>query len=654
MYLDPRLWRLTRGVRLRIAWAAVVGLVAVVAGTARLALLGWLLAQIFAGASLASLRFPRLLVILVIVLRGALERYRTLLARAPAARVQGRRRALLYDQVTALGPAHFTRARTGDVLVSMVEGIQQLETYFGQYLPQLCVALLTPLLIFAFVAFIDLPVSLVMLMAALVTLFAPAAWHRRESARSADRSLAYSAFSAEFLDSIQGLATLKAFGQSTARARLLRAKSTALFHTTMGVLRSSVLGRGITDAGMAVGAAAALALGVYRVRTGQMDLAALLVILMLGVEVFRPLRELRVLLHQGMLGLSAAKGIFGILDAQPLVRDSAASVSVPVLAPTVAFERVTFVYPQSAGADGPEAGARVAAHRDLTFSLGAGARVAFVGPSGVGKSTIARLLLRFYDPTAGRVLVGERDIREIPLDRLRSLIAVVSQDTYLFHGTVEDNLRMGKPEATQAQLEAAARAANAHTFITELPQGYATVVGERGVRLSGGQRQRIAIARALLRDAPILVLDEALSSVDAESEAVIQEALDRLMRGRTTLIFAHRLSSVIGADRIFTLEDGRVVQDGTHAELMARGGLYHRLMAMQAAPGDGDARLDDDTAAAGHVEAVIRSEEPPGEAHQEVTQPTEGIVRAEGLSWPQLIRVLLGMIRGYRLRLTTT
>ena len=221
----------------------------------------------------------------------------------------------------------------------------------------------------------------------------------------------------------------------------------------------------------------------------------------------------------------------------------------------------------------------------MSLAVRAGERVGIVGPSGSGKSTVARLLLRFYDPDQGRVLVGGRDVRDLTLDQLRSLIAVVSQDTYLFHGTVEDNLRMGKPDATPAELAAAARAANAEEFIARLPQAYQTVVGERGVRLSGGQRQRIAIARALLRDAPILVLDEALSAVDAESEAVIQEALDRLMQGRTTLIFAHRLSSVIGADRIFALDDGRVAETGTHTELMARRGAYHRLMAAQAQDG---------------------------------------------------------------------
>ncbi len=230
--------------------------------------------------------------------------------------------------------------------------------------------------------------------------------------------------------------------------------------------------------------------------------------------------------------------------------DVAASVfplAQPGVAPTIEFDDVHFAYP----------GGRRAAHDGLSFAVEAGEKIGIVGPSGSGKSSVARLLLRLFDPQSGAVRLGGRDLRSLDPEALRREIAVVHQDTYLFHGTVEENLRLGKPEATQAELEAAAQDANAHEFIRQLPQGYQTVIGERGVNLSGGQRQRLAIARALLRDAPILILDEALSSVDAENEAMIQQGIDRLAQGRTTLVLAHRLSSVIGADRILVLDHGQ-------------------------------------------------------------------------------------------------
>jgi ATP-binding cassette, subfamily B, bacterial len=275
-----------------------------------------------------------------------------------------------------------------------------------------------------------------------------------------------------------------------------------------------VMTRGITDCGVAFGAAAALSLAVWRVSHGLMSIQALLIVLMAGTEVFRPLRDLRMVLHQGILGQSAAVGINALFAAEPLVPARMADLprSRRPLLPTIAFEDVYFAYP----------GGRGAAHDGLSFTVAAGEKIGIVGPSGSGKSSIARLLLRLFDPQRGTVGIGGQDLRTLDPEALRRMIAVVHQDTYLFYGTVEDNLRLGKPDADQEELEDAARDANAHEFIMALPQGYATMIGERGIMLSGGQRQRLAIARALLRDAPILILDEALSSVDAENEAVIQ------------------------------------------------------------------------------------------------------------------------------------
>ena len=633
MYFDRRLWALTKGVRGRVALGVLVGVLAAAVGVARLGLLAWLLALVFQGASLDALAEPAALVAAVMLARGALEYLRAMLAHHTAALVQVNLRRKIYDQVVALGPAHFGRERTGDVVLSMVEGVEQLETYFGQYLPQLFVAVLTPILIFVFLAWLDLPIAAVLLVAALVTLVAPAAWHKMDSRNSIERQKAYGAFGAEFLDSLQGLVTLKAFGQSGARAQLLAKKARDLFQTTMWVLGTNTLARGITDAGIAIGATAALGWGAFRVVEGTMPLSTLLIILMLGVEVFRPLRELRSLLHQGMVGLSAAQGIFDILGAQPAIVDAAA-MRTEKLEPSVAFDHVVFGYP----------GGRRQALRGLSFTVRAGERVGIVGGSGAGKSTISKLLLRLYDPQGGAIRVGGKDLREIALRDLRALIAVVSQDSYLFHGTIEDNLRMGRPEATQAQLEDAARSANAHEFIARLPQGYQTVVGERGVRLSGGQRQRIAIARALLRDAPILVLDEALSSVDAENEQVIQEALDRLMVGRTTLVFAHRLSSIIGSDRILVVDQGSVAETGSHAELMRAGGLYKRLMAAQAQDKAPELILEDVPAAAA----------PEARETVEAAAPTEGVIRADGLGWFGLLGVLMKLVKPWWTRLVAT
>lgn len=639
MHFDPRLWQFTEGARGRIWFTVAVGVAAAAAGIARLAMLGWLIGLVFTGAEMADLILPFALVAGAMALRGVLEYVREMVAHETSARVQLILRQTVYDRITTLGPAYFGSARTGEVVSSMVEGVDQLETYFGKYLPQLIVSLITPFGIFLFAMFLDLPVALVLFFAAIATLLAPAMFHSWDRRNSVRRSRAYGAFASEFLDSLQGLATLKAFGQSRAKGAELGRKAHEIFRSTMWVLATNASTRGITDLGITIGAAAALGLGAYRVTDGVMSIEALLIVLMLGVETFRPLRDLRSLLHQGMMGRSAAEKIFNILDAEPLVPDTVATPA-SLNGTDIRFDNVQFAYPQ----------ARQSTHDGMDFTIASGERVGVVGPSGCGKSTILRLLQRQYDPQGGGITIGGTDIRDMPVSQLRSLIAVVQQDAYLFHGTVEDNLRFGKADASRDEIIAAARAANADDFIRRLPDGYATIVGERGLRLSGGQRQRLAIARALLRDAPILVLDEALSAVDAENEAIIQEALDRLMKGRTTLIFAHRLSSIIGCDRLLVLGKGRVVEEGNHDSLIAREGIYQNLMAAQTRDGGGgDIDL---TAALSEVRADGNDDN--AGWIEEGTEGASDILSARDLGWMQAARLLLAEAKPWRMKLFWT
>ena len=655
MYLHPRLLALAKGVRWRILFAAVVGMLAVVAGVARLAVAAVVIFKIIhEGAEFSSIMWPLAGMIALILVRSGLQYLQEVISHHTANVVKVALRERLYQHCLALGPGYFDQSRTGDVLMSLAEGVERLEAFFGRYLPQMIVAALAPVLIFAFMAIIDFRTGLVFLAFALLTLVLPNIFHRWTRTSSMARRDAYGALGADFLDAVQGLPTLKAFGQSKARGLLLADRARALFRTTMGVLAANSATSALTILGIASGAAVALAWGAVRVSDGELELRSLLIVLMLGVEIFRPLRELVQLYHDGMIAMSSAEGIFDIMDAPVDVADAAISPSPLQLAPEVTFEGVNYAY----------SGGRRPALHDLSFTLNAGETLGLVGPSGAGKSTIVWSILRFFDPQSGRVLLGGTDIREISLSQLRDQVAVVTQDTYLFHGTVAENLRFGGPNATQEQLEAAAKTANAHDFISHLPQGYDTIVGERAVRLSGGQKQRIAIARAVLKDAPILILDEALSNVDAENEAVIQVALDHLMEGRTTLIIAHRLSSVVKADRIIVLEDGRLVESGNHGELVAAGGVYAELMAQQREldeeepGGHQDAHGHDASthAAVQDASAFVPQPAHQGEGHHHHTVPSGGAAHAPAspIGFLTVWRSLFQLVRPWRGELALT
>ncbi len=679
MYLHPRLLALAQDVRWRIVLAALVGMLAAAAGVARLVVAAIIIVKVIQeGAAFSTLAWPLAVMAALIVARAGLQYLQEVVSHHTASIVKVRLRERLYQHSLDLGPGYFDQTRTGDALMSLAEGVERLEAFFGRYLPQMIVAALAPVVIFVFMALIDFRTGLIFLAFALVTLIIPNIFHRWNRRSSMARRDAYGALGADFLDAVQGLATLKAFGQSGARGELLARRARELFRATMAVLAANSATNALTIFGISAGAAAALAWGAVRVSDGDLELRPLLIVLMLGVEIFRPLRELVQLYHDGVMAISSAEGIFTILDAKVEVEDPArraggsssptqaaesdgAGTAGTRPAPEVTFDGVSYAY----------SGGRRPALHDLSFTLNAGETLGLVGPSGAGKSTVVWLILRFFDPQQGRVLLGGQDVKEIPLSLLREQVAVVTQDTYLFHGTVADNLRMGKPNAAIEELEAAARTANAHEFISRLPQGYDTVVGERAARLSGGQKQRIAIARALLKDAPVLVLDEALSNVDAENEAVIQEGLERLMSGRTTLIIAHRLSSVVNADRILVLDEGRLAESGGHQQLVATGGIYATLMAQQhdhgahdlLAPGVDDGAHDDHEPTAHPVpaaETFIPQPAHGGDGHGHHHHETaagrhhEGHGAARPLGILTVWRRLLGLVAPWRNELALT
>jgi len=372
-------------------------------------------------------------------------------------------------------------------------------------------------------------------------------------------------------ETLNGIRLIKAFGAEPYEMDRFHSKNQEYFNKTMKTTRLSELVPGIMEGAGAIAAALIIGVGAHEVQMGRMTPGGFFSFLGASWLMYAPVRHLAATSTVIQQAIAAMDRIFWMLD-QPgeQIQDRGQQVIKPVQRDIV-FERLSFHY----------AGMEEAALREIDFSVKAGEVVALVGSSGSGKTTLMNLLLRFYDPTEGRILIDGFDLRDVTLESLRNQIGLVAQETILFDDTVSRNIAYGLGSVETQRVTDAARAAFAHDFILRLPQGYETMIGERGVRLSGGQRQRLAIARAILRNSPILILDEATSSLDSESEMFIQKALSNLLKDRTTFVIAHRLSTIQNASRIVVIDQGRIVETGRHVDLLKQGGVYKKLYQLQ-------------------------------------------------------------------------
>ncbi|PID84777.1 MAG: thiol reductant ABC exporter subunit CydC [Chloroflexi bacterium] len=493
-----------------------------------------------------------------------------------------------YRRIEPLAPAALADMRSGDLISRAIADVDKIEVFYAHTIAPAAVAVIVPALGLIFMAQQFHPYLALVLLPFLLGVGLLLPWLvNRPSQRLGMKTRELTAeVNAHLTDSIQGLREGLAFGYVSRRRREIwqRGEQVTLIQRDSANLAG--LQNGLLDGMIAAGTLAVLGVALWLWRQEALTLVVFPPILALATTMFGPVIAASAVLNEFNMAMAGARRLFALMDREPVVSDPSSVNSEQLMAngqafsaSSLHFKNVYFQYQPfspSSNAHEPEW-----VLNNLSFDVPEGRTVALVGSSGAGKSTIINLLLRFWDVNEGQVRVGNVDVRDLPQAVLRDQITVVSQQTHIFYATIKQNLLLGKPDATDAEIEEAARLANIHDFIVSLPDGYETAVGEMGVKLSGGQRQRLSIARALLKDAPILLLDEATSNLDAETEQEIQSSIHKLMQGRTVLMIAHRLSTVMNADEILVLENGKLAERGTHQQLLAQGGPYAQLFARQ-------------------------------------------------------------------------
>jgi ATP-binding cassette, subfamily C, bacterial CydD len=544
---DPRLLRRARAARVLLGVDIALGLLTALLVLAQATLLAHVVVQAFRGAHVDALLVDLGLLALVFAVRGVLAWGFEVAGVCAASSVLSELRVGIVEQRLGSHPAALDGTESGEIATATVQGVDALGAYFGRYLPQVVLACVVPIVVLGWVAAIDVTTALVMLLTLpLVPVFM---WliGRYTEERSRERWQALRLLSAHFLDVVRGLPTLRSFNRGAEQAEVVERVSERYRRATMATLRVSFLSGSVLELAATLGVAlVAVTVGV-RLDRGALGFEAALVALILAPELYLPLRQLGVQFHASADGLAVAERIFGVFESMPEVVHAGERVPPDLAGVAIRFERVSFAYP-----------ARPADVLDgFDFELRPGETVALVGESGAGKSTVASLLLRLTAPTAGKVTAGGTDVASFREDAWHRLVAWVPQRPTIFRGTVAENIRLGDPGAADGRVRSAAVAAGADGFVQALPEGYQTVVGDGGRPLSAGEARRIALARAFLRDAPLVVLDEPTADLDSASSELVADAVHDLCSGRTVLLIAHRPEVVRVADRVVLLEHGR-------------------------------------------------------------------------------------------------
>lgn len=573
MMLNRRVIELTKGIKCSILLKALLGVA--VSGTyvAQAVLLGKIVGQLYSKEELSVVIQSILYVSAVIASRLILIYYNSVYGKKIIGKVKNILRRRIYDKLLKLGPAFLDDERTGKLGSTMVSGVDYLEGYLTLYIPQILVCVIACGAMLIYVFSLHYVLGIISTAALIAVLISPVAFGKILSESSNAHWTAYRNLTAEILDGIQGITTAKAYNAQERLGKLLKEKMRTLFSETMRNLKVNLAEIGISNFASGIGTSFTLAVAALLTSAHIIPVSSLLILLFMTNEVFRPANELAAYFHQGFMGITSMGGIFALLDEEEKIKDEGTK-TIDIKSADgfeIRYKNIEFAYSEK----------KNTVFKNLNFTVAKNEKLAVAGESGSGKTTIVNLLLRFYEPTSGSIYINGTDIKDLTLKSLRSLITVVSQETYLFNGTIKENLLHANEDADEEKLIDACKAANIHSFIQSLPEGYNTKVGERGLNFSGGQRQRIAIARAVLKNSPIVVLDEATSSVDTENENEIKQSLNHLLKNRTSITIAHRLNTIENSDRILVLHRGEIVEEGSYKELILRDGYYKKLVEAQ-------------------------------------------------------------------------